>query len=330
MRRVHRAPACCSRALLALSLVFGASAAIAQAGTSYPGKPVRMLGSGVGGTADFVARTIAQGNSGPLGQQVIVDNRGGAGGLIPGEMLAKAPPDGHTVLVYGSTIWVAPLMREKNPYDALRDFAPITLAASAPTLLVVHPSLPVKNARELIALAKTKPGELNYGTSGIGSASHLAGELFASMAGIRIVRVNYKGAAPAFNDTAAGHVQMTFGTGALVMPHLKAGRLKALGVTSAQRSQIFPQLPTIAGSGLPGYSIEATFAMFAPARTPEAIVQRLNHEVVRFLRTPEAKQRLLNTGVEVVASSPEELTAVMKAEIGLMTKLIRTTGIREE
>ena len=320
------------RCTAALCMLVCATTAHAQTAAPYPTKAIRMISSGVGGTADFVGRMIALGISEPLGQQVVSDNRGGAGGIIPGEMLAKAAPDGYTLLFYGSTIWVAPLMRDpdKTPYDALRDFAPITLAASSPTLLVVHPSLPVKDARELVALAKAKPGQLNYATSGTGSASHLAGELFASMAGIKIVRINYKGAAPAFNDVSAGHVQITFGSGALALPHLNAKRLKALAVTGAQRSELFPQLPTIASSGLPGYNLDATFALFAPAKTPAAIITRLNQETVRFLKTADSKQRLLNAGVELVASSPEQLTAAMKSEISAMGKIIKDAGIREE
>lgn len=288
-----------------------------------------MVTSGVGGGADFIARLIAQGISGPLGQQVVADNRGGAGGIIPGEILAKSPPDGYTLLFYGSTIWLAPLMRENTPYDAFRDFAPITLAGNSPSMIVVHPSLPVNSIRDLIALAKARPGQLNYGTSGTGSASHLAGELFTAMAGVNIVRVNYKGAAPAFNDVIAGHVQLTFGNAALVLPHLKSGRLKALAVTSLHRSALFPELPTVAAAGLPGYEADALFGMFAPAKTPRAVIDRLNQEVVRFLRTTDARERFLKAGVETIGSSPEELVDAMKSDIARIGKVIKDAGLRD-
>ena len=289
-----------------------------------------MVTSGVGGGADFVARLIAQGIASPLGQQVVAENRGGAGGVIPGEIVAKAPADGYTLLFYANTIWLAPFMRDRTPYDPLRDFSPITLAGSSPNMVVVHPLLPVKSIQDLIALARAKPGELNYGTSGNGSASHLAGELFKAMAGVNIVRINYKGAAPAFNDVVAGQVQITFGSAALVLPHLKSGRLRALAVTSARPSALFPGLPTVAASGLPGYETDALFGMFAPAKTPEAIVSRLNQEVMRFLKSPEARERLLNAGVEVAGTSPEGLTATMKADMARMGKVIQDAGIREE
>ncbi len=229
-----------SRMCVASVMLAGAVATWAQ---DYPVKPVRIITAAVGGGADVAARIVAQGISGPLGQQVITDNRGGSGGMVGGEMVAKAAPDGYTLLVYGNTIWLAPFMRERTPYDPVRDFAPVTLVVSSPSMVVVHPSLPVKTVRELIALAKSRPGKLNYGTSGAGSASHLAGELFKAMAGVDIVRVNYKGAAPAFTDVVAGNVQLTFGSATLATPHLGNGRLRALAVTGAQRSALFPNLP---------------------------------------------------------------------------------------
>lgn len=307
-----------------VAMIAGTATVFAQ---PYPTQTIRLISSGVGGGADIIARLIAQGISGPLGQQVIVENRGGGGGVIPGQMLAKAPPDGHTLLFYASTIWVAPLMQDPRPYDPLRDFASITLAASSPTLVVVNPSLPVRSIKELIALAKARPGELNYGTAGTGSLTHLAGEQFNAMAGVNIVRVNYRGAAAAFNEVLAGQIHLTYANPTLVMPLLGSGRLRTLAVTGAQRSAMFPNVPTVAESGVPGYETEATFGMFAPANTPDAIIARLNQEVVRLLKSAETVTRLLKMGVEVIGSSPEALTAAIKSDEARMGKIIRDAGI---
>jgi len=212
----------------------------------------------------------------------------------------------------------------------VRDFSPVTLATRSPSVLVVHASLPVNSVRELIALAKTRPGNLNYGSGPSGASSHLAPELFKSMAGIDIVRVAYKGTGPALNALIADQVQLMFASPALAMPHVKSGRLKALAVTSAQSSVLLPELPAIADSGLPGYESVAMVAVFAPARTPDAIIKRLNQESVRFLNSPEAKQRFLNAGAETVGSSPAELTATLKSEMTRIGKVIRNAGIRDE
>ena len=316
-----------SRMCVASVMLAGAVATWAQ---DYPVKPVRIITAAVGGGADVAARIVAQGISGPLGQQVITDNRGGSGGMVGGEMVAKAAPDGYTLLVYGNTIWLAPFMRERTPYDPVRDFAPVTLVVSSPSMVVVHPSLPVKTVRELIALAKSRPGKLNYGTSGAGSASHLAGELFKAMAGVDIVRVNYKGAAPAFTDVVAGNVQLTFGSATLATPHLANGRLRALAVTGAQRSALFPNLPAVAESGLPGYEADAAYGMFAPARTPGAIVHRLQQEIARYLKTSEARDRMAGAGLEPVANTPEQFAATVKSDIAKWGKVIRDAGIRDE
>ena len=321
MRATHRVPAICT------AIVFAAGAVCAQ---DYPSRPVRIVTAATGGGANLAARIIAQGISGPLGQQVITDNRGGSGGIVGGELVAKAPPDGYTLLLYGNTIWLAPFMREKTPYDPVRDFAPISLAINSPSMLVVNPALPVKNVRELIALARARPGALNYGTSGNGSTSHLAGELFKAMAGINIVRVNYKGAAPAFTDVVAGNVQITFGSAVLVNPHLKTGKLKALGITGAQRSTLFPGLPTVAESGLPGYEADAAYGFFAPARTPTAIITRLYDEMARYLKTADAKEKLTTAGMEPVASSPEQFAAIIKSDMAKWGKIIKDAGIAEE
>lgn len=308
---------------ICLGILLGAGTA---SGQSYPSKPVRIVTSGLGGGADFAARLIAQGISGPLGQQVVVDNR--ASGVIPGETVAKAPPDGYTLLLYGSATWLTPLMRDHASYDAVRDLAPVTLVGGAPNVLVTHPALPVKSVKELIALAKARPGDLNYSSGGTGSSSHLAAELFKHIAGVDIVRVSYKSGAQETNDLIAGQVQMTFSTPASVMQHVKSGRLKPLAVTSLQPSTLVSGLPTIA-STLPGYESISIHGMFAPAKTPETIIRRLHQEIVRFLNTAEAKEKFFNVGVEVVGSTPEELAAKVKTDMARMGKVIRDAGIRE-
>jgi len=273
-----------------------------------------------------VARLIAQGISGPLGQPVIIDNR--SSGVVPAELVAKAPPDGYTLIGTSNVLWLVTLM-QKTSFDPLRDFAPIALTNMAPAVVAVHPSLPARSVKELIALAKARPGQLNYSSSTNGTASHLAGELFKALAGVNIVRVAYKGAGLAINDIISGQVQMTFITATSVMPHVRSGRLRALAITSARPSELFPGLPTVAASGVPGYEATSSGALLAPAKTPEAIISRLNHEVVRFLGTPEARERLFGAGSEVVGSSPDELAAAMRVEMDRMRKVIKDAGIRE-
>ena len=294
---------------------------------TYPYKPVRIVTSEVGGSADFQSRLIGHGIAAALGQQVIVENRGG--GVIPGDTVAKALPDGYTLLYTGSAHWLLPLMRDNVPYDPVKDFAPITLPVRAPNLLVVHPSVPAQSVRELIALAKAKPGALNYGSGAPGSSSHLAPELFKAMAGVDIVHIPYKGTGPAINDLLGGQLQMMFPNAAAVMPHVKAGRLRALGVSSAQPSPLAPGVPTVS-AGLPGFESVSNLGIFAPARTPAAVIRRLNQEVVRYLQTAEAKERMLNAGVETVGSTPEQLAAVVNAEMARMGRIIKSVGIRAD
>ena len=243
-----------------------------------------MLTTEVGGSSDLVARLIAQGISGPLGQQVIVDNRGGSLNIL-GQLLATAIPDGHTVLLGTGSLWVLPLI-QKAPYDPVRDYAPVTVVARAPNVLVVHPTLPVKSVKELINLAQAKPGQLNYASGIAGSSLHLAGELFKAMAGVNIVQIWYKGQGPALIDTIAGQVQMMFPTAISVPAHIQSGRLRGLGVTSTQPSALLPELPAIAAT-VPGYESGTVLTIFAPAKTPRAIIERLNREVVGFLRRPK-------------------------------------------
>ena len=301
------------------------SAAWAQ---SYPTKPIRIMTSEVGGGADVLARTIARGISGPLGQQVFVDNRGG--GVIPGETIAKSPGDGYNLLMNGGTLWFLPLLRAEVPYNVQRDFAPIAWISTSPAILVVHPSLPVKSVRELIALAKARPGELNYASAATGSINHLTAELFKSMARVNLTRIAYKGTGPALNDLIGGQVQLSFSAGAAMASHIKTGRLRALAVTSAQPSPAYPGLPTIAASGVPGYEAVSVVGMFAPARTPPAIIARLHQETAKVLTEPEIRERFLNAGVEVVGGTPEQLASLISTDIARWSKVIKDAGIHED
>ncbi len=311
--------------IVSISCLTGVRGILAQ---DYPAKPVRIVTSGVGGAGDIAARVIAQGLGSSLGQQVVVDNR--ASGIIPIEVVVRAAPDGYTILLYGSVVWLAPYLRDIVSYDPIKDLAPITLAVTAPNVLVVHPSLPVKSVADLIALARAKPGDLNYGSSGAGSSGHLAAELFNAMAKIKIVRVNYKGAGAALSDVIGGQVQLSFATATSIAAHVQSGRLKALAVTSSKASALLPNLPTIAASGLSGYESASTSGIFAPAATPAAIIGRLNQEIVRALARAEVKERFLNAGSEVVASTPAQLSVAIKADMARMGKVIRDAGIRAE
>jgi tripartite-type tricarboxylate transporter receptor subunit TctC len=313
--------------LISTVIMFGASAIFAQ---TYPVKPVRLVTGEPGGGVDFTARVIAQGLTSSLGQQVIVENRGGASGAIAAQAVSKAPPDGYTLLHYSGSLWIIPLLRENVPWDPLRDFIPITLAASSPNILVVHPSLPVKSVRDLIALAKSRPGALNYAAGSSGSTPHLAAELFKSMAGVNIVRVPYKNNAAAYGDLISGQVQMMFATSGGATPHIKSGRLRALAVTDDQPSALLPGLPTVAASGLRGFESASVYGMFAPAGTAPTMIKRLNQEIVQVLHRPDIKERFAASGVEPVGSSPEEFAGKIKSEIARLGKVIKEAGIRED
>ncbi len=314
-------------ALLLLTLV--CSGAAAQ--TGYPAKPVRFIvPSAAGGGTDIIARALAQKLSESLGQQFVVDNRPGAGQMIGIEMAAKSPADGHTILMAASTLAINPIMYRKLSYDPLRDFAPITQAASLANVLVVHPSLPVKSVAELIAYAKQRPGQLNFASAGVGTSPQMSIELFKSMAGIDMVHIPYKGTSPGVVDLLAGQVSVMAPNLLTALPHIKAGKLRALAVTSAKRSEGLPEVPTIAESGLPGYDSTQWYGVLAPAGTSRGIVARLHGEIVRALRAPEVMQRLAADGAEPVGSSPEEFAAFIKSEIDKWARVASAAGIRAE
>ena len=294
---------------------------------TYPNRPIRLVTAAPGGGNDVAARVIAPGLTERLGQQVIVDNRGGA--HVPQNMVAKAAPDGYTILVQNNTVWLAPLL-EKTAYDHFRELAPITMTARAPNILVIHPSFAVGSVKELIAAAKAAPGTINYASGVVGSSNHVAAELFKAMAGVDLVRIGYKGSGPALIDVMAGQVKMIFATVTSAWGHVKSGKLKALAITSAQPSPLAPGVPTIAASGVPGYAAEAIYGVWAPAKTPAAIVERLNREIVNVLNTPQSRDRLISTGVEVVGSTPEAFAAEIKAETTRLEKVFRSAGIKAD
>ena len=312
-----------------MTIAIAATHAIAAVAQQYPHKSIRVLTSQPGGGSDLAARTIAQGITGNLGQPVIVDNRGS--GTLSGSIVAKAPADGYTLLMQTSSLWTGQLISPaKTPFDVLRDFAPITLASIAPTVLVVPPSLPANSVRELIALAKAKPAELNYASGNTGSSAHLAAELFKHMAGVNIVRVNYKGTGQALTDLMGGQVQVMFSVTGAATAQIKAGKLKALAVSGAKPSTMMPGLPTVAASGVPGFEAVSMFSVFAPAKTPNAIIERLNQEIVRVVNRVDVKEKFLGVGVESVGSTPQELGAAIKSEMARLGKMIKEAGIRED
>ena len=309
------------RLLITLFMAFLGMSAFAQ---DYPNKVVRIVTSEAGGSGDSIARLVAQGLTKGLGQQVIVDSRG----ILASDAIAKAPPDGYSLLFYGSGAWISPLVR-KTSWDPEKDFAPIMLVVDAVSILVVHPSVPAKSVQELIALAKAKPGEINFASSATGSATHLAGELFKSMTGVNIVHIPYKGISVAYNDLIAGRVQMIFGTSGSVSSNVKAGKMRAIAIANGKPSALLPGLPTIA-STVPGFDAGIPYAMFAPARTPTAIINRLNEETGRALRQADISDRLLKLEVEVIASTPAQLAEKVRTDRTQFGKIIRDAGIQED
>jgi len=317
-----------SRLIAALLLAATAGAAMAQA---WPAKPIRfVVPYPPGGSNDVLTRITAQAMAPGLGQQIVIDNRGGAGGMIGADNVAKSAPDGYSVVNVQASFTANAALRPKMAYDPMADFAYIGMMARGPLLAVVHPSLPVKNIRDLIALAKAKPGQINYGSTGTGGHNHMATELFKRMAGINIVHVPYKGVAPALTDLMGGHTQMVMTSLPSAMGQVQAGRLKALAVGSEKRSSFMPEMPTIAESGVPGYMAEFWWGLAAPAKTPAAILDRLAAELTKALQSPDLKQKFAGEGSEPSVMSREQFTKFVGNEITRWRKVAQETGIKPE
>jgi tripartite-type tricarboxylate transporter receptor subunit TctC len=314
-----------------VGVVVGAVAATAWAQTAtYPSKPVRVVVAlAAGGGVDTSARVVGQKLAEAWGQQVLIENRPGAGGTIAAEAVSRAAPDGYTLLMHsiGHTI-AAGLYR--LPYDAVRDFAPITLVVQAPNVLAVHPSLPVRSTKELIALAKTRPDDLPFSSSGNGSPTHLTLSLFQSMAGIRLVHVPYKGTGPGITDLIGGRVSLTSASVVSIMPHAAAGRLRALAMVGSRRCVAAPELPTVAESGLPGFAVDTWYGLFAPAGTPRDIVARIQEDVAKVVAQVETRDRMVAQGLEPVANPPDQFAAYVRAETARWSKVIREAGIKAD
>jgi len=307
---------------LGLIMMVAAGALHAQ---NFPNRLIRVVTTEVGGASDLATRIMAQALSVNLGQSAIVENRG----IIGVEIVSQATADGHVLLHYTSPLWIIPLFRANTPWDPLRDFVPIALTVNSPNLLAVHPSLPVKTVPQLVALAKARPSALNYASSSSGSGNHLAAELFKSMTGTTIERIAFKGAGAAVNAVMGGQIDLMFPTAGSVTQIIKQGRLRALAVTSLEPSAVVPGLPTMAQAGVPGYESQSRTALFAPAKTPPAVIARIHAEVTRALNQAEVRERLFAAGLEVIASTPQEAVAVIKSEMARMGKLIDDAGLRE-
>jgi len=299
-------------------------------GQAYPAKPIHFIVPyPAGGPLDTVARLLGQKVSESVRQPVIVENRPGAGGNIGADLVAKSPPDGYTILMGAvATHAINPTLYAHIPYDPVKDFAPVTQVASTPNVLVVNPSLPVASVKEFIAYAKAHPDALNFGSGSTGSAGHLAGELFKAMAGVRMVHVPYKGAGPAMQDLIGGRIQLMFDNLASSLAQMRAGRVKALAVTTAKRSSLAPELPTIAESGLPGFDISTWFGVFAPGGTPRDVVERLHAEFVKALADPAVRETMLKLGAEPVGNTPAEFAAYIQSEARKYAEVIKASGAR--
>jgi tripartite-type tricarboxylate transporter receptor subunit TctC len=306
--------------------VLGGATASAQ---TYPVKPIRYIVPYTpGGAADILARAIGQKMTEAWGQSVIVENRPGAGTNLGTEIAAKSPPDGYVLFMPTIANAINPTLFGKLPYDPIKDFAYISLIATVPGIVVVHPSVPAKNAKELIALAKAHPDQLRHGSTGTGSPHHLAGELFKTMAGVKMIHIPYKGASPALVDVVAGHIEVYFGAMVSVIPHVKSGRLRPIGVTSLKRAAVLPNVPTLDEQGLKGFETGSWFGMAAPAGTPRDIINKLQAEVVRIIKLPEVGERIASEGADFVGSTPEEFSAFVKAEILKWGRVVKLSGAK--
>jgi tripartite-type tricarboxylate transporter receptor subunit TctC len=312
--------------ICALPLLVAPGAASAQA---YPSKAVRLIVPfAAGGSTDIIARTVAQRLNETWGQTVLVDNRPGGSTVIGTDVVAKAAPDGYTLLVTPAPFTIVPSLIPKLPYDPAKDFEPVTLINTTPLVIVTHPGVPAKSVKELIALAKKKPGALNYGSSGAGGSNHLAGELFNAMTGVKMVHIPYKGNAPALTDLVGGHVDVVFNGLTSAMPLIKSGKLRALAVTSIARAGALPEMPTLDELGLKGFQAVAWNGLSAPARTPKDVIARINTDVLKVLRSPELVERLKAEGSDPVGNSPEQYAGFLRDEIAKWAKVIKFAGIK--
>jgi tripartite-type tricarboxylate transporter receptor subunit TctC len=312
---------------IALLVLAGAGAALAQ---QYPVKPIRMIiGFPPGGGTDIVGRIVGQRLSEVLGQQILPDNRGGASGQIAAELTAKAPPDGYTIMmVHISAISILPSLYPKLPYDAARDFAPITLVAIGPNFLVVHPSVPAKSVKELVALAKARPGQLHYASPGAGTVQHLAAELFKLQAKVDMLHVPYKGSGQSIVDLVAGHVHLNFDSVPPVLPHVRSGRLRALAVTSEKRFSILPDIPTVNEAGVPGFDLSTWWGLVAPAAVSKEVIARLQAETVKVLREPGVKEKIAFAGADTVGNTAEEFAAFIRNERAKYARIVKEANIK--
>lgn len=325
---LHKHPATMFAIVVYWSATLAAAAQTQPTKSDYPNRPVRFIvAQAPGGNADFVSRVITGELARRLGQQFVVDNRPGGSGIIAGEIAVRAPADGYTLLLVGSTFAVNPSLYKKIPYDPLKDLAPITLATSAPNILVVNPGLPVHSVKDLIQLARAKPGQLNYGSSAMGGATHLAGELFDIMANTKLTHVPYKAAATALTEVMAGQIQLSFATMPSAMTHVRSGRLRAIAMTGAKRSPLVPDLPTISESGVPGYEMGSWQGILAPRATPARIIHLLNAEIVAVLRLPETRKLLATEGSDPIGNTIEEFARWLPAEIAKWSKVIKAANI---
>jgi tripartite-type tricarboxylate transporter receptor subunit TctC len=314
---------------VALLLTFGISGAYAQG--VYPNKPVRLIVPfAPGGSNDIVARIIGYKFAESMAQQVIIDNRGGASGIIGTDLAAKAAPDGYTLLMMSLTLAVNPSLYKKLPYDTGKDLLPVSLVASAPLILVVHPSIPAKSLKEFIAYAKANPGKLNFGSGGPGTTPHLAGEMLKAMAGLQMTHVPYKGGGPALADLMGGQLQLMLENIPSTLPHVKSGKLRVLAISGLTRSALVPDVPTLDEAGLKGYEIVGWNGLFVPAATPQGIVSRLHAETVKALALPDIRERLSGMGAEGVGNTPQQFAAFFKAEISKWAQVVRDAGLRME
>jgi len=318
------------RSCILIATVFLAMNAPTLAQTAYPAKPIRMVVPfSPGGTSDTLARILGQKITEAWGQQMVVDSRPGASGIIGTEIAMRAPADGYT-LMHGnmSQFAINPGLYSKLPYETLRDFAPLSLIATAPQLLVVNPSVPVKSVKELIELARTKPGTLNFGSGGVGTLVYVGGEMFKSATGVNMVHISYKGTILALNDLIGGQVQVLFSDMPIALPHAKTGKLRALAVTGARRTPLVAGMPTVAESGVPGYALVNWWGIFAPRGVPQPIAAKLNAEIVRVHALPDLKERYANLGVEATSSTPEQFAVYIKAEVARFAKVLKETGAK--